>query len=145
MAGIRGNKTIAGSKGQLWYNGELWAEVKSFEVKATFNRETVQMAGSYDEDSKVTSISCEGTIVLSKVYSRESDFIAAFKNGNDNRFQLYSTLDDPDAFGRESVQIDNCWWNELTIMQFEAGGVCERELPFGCTFSDITYPETIQR
>lgn len=88
MAGIRGNRVIAGSKGQLWLNGELLAELKSFELKITFNRETVQMAGSYDEDSKVTSISCEGTIVLNKVYSRESDFIAAFKNGNDTPFSI---------------------------------------------------------
>lgn len=61
------------------------------------------------------------------------------------RFQLYATLDDPDAFGRESVQADNCWFNEFTIMQFETGGVCERELPFGCTFSDITLPELIAK
>mgnify|MGYP000916577708 CR=1 FL=1 len=24
-------------------------------------------------------------------------------------------LNDPDAFGRESVQLDNCWFNELPI------------------------------
>lgn len=143
MANIRGNRVISGSKGQLWFNGNLLAEVKSVESKATINRDTVQMAGSYDEDSKITSIACEGSFVVHKVFSREAEFVDGFKASEDNRFQLFVTLDDPDAYGRESIQLDNCWFNELTIAQFEAGSILEREFPFGHTFSDIKYPETI--
>jgi len=143
MANTPGQRVISGSKGQLWMNGNLWAEVKSVESKATINRETIQMAGSYDEDSKITSIACEGSIVINKIYSREQEFINEFKEGKDNRFQLFVTLDDPDAYGRESVQMDNCWFNEITIAQFEVGTVLEREFPFGHTFSDIKYPEFI--
>jgi len=143
MAKIAGQKVISGSKGQLWMNGNLWAEVKSVESKAKINREKIQMAGSYDEDSKITSISCDGSIKINKVYSREQEFIEEFKSGKDKRFQLFVTLDDPYALGRESVQLDNCWFNEVTIAEFEVGKVLEREFPFGHTFSDIKFPEFI--
>lgn len=143
MAVIPGQKVITGAMGKLWYNGNLLAEVKKVETKAKFNRDKVQMAGSYDEDSKVTSVSCEGSFVINKVYSREADFIKTFQSGVDTRFQLYITLDDPDSYGRESIQLDNCWFTELTIAEFEVGKVLEREFPFGHTFSDIKFPETI--
>ena len=143
MAGIRGNRVINGSKGQLWKDGSLWAEVIKVELKAKINRDKVMFAGSIDEDSKVTTISCDGSFTINKVYTRESEFIEAMQDGTDDRFQLFITLDDPDAYGRESVKMENCWFNEITVAQFEAGKVLEREFPFGCTFTDISYPETI--
>lgn len=143
MALIPGEKVISGSKGNMWLNGKLIAEVKSIESKAAINRETIQMAGSYDEDSKITSIACEGSFVVHKVYTTEREFVENFQKGIDTRFQLYVTLDDADAYGRESVQLDNCWLNEITVTQFEVGSILEREFPFGHTFSDIKYAESI--
>lgn len=143
MAKIPGQRVISGSKGQIWINGEPIAEVKSIESKATLNRETVQMAGSIDEDSKIMSVTCEGSFIVNKVYTREREFVEAMQKGIDTRFQLFVTLDDADAFGRESVQLDNCWFTELTIAQFEVGTILEREFPFGHTFSDIKYSESI--
>lgn len=143
MGMIPGQRVISGSKGQLWLNGDLLAEVKSIESKATINRDTVMMGGSYDEDSKVTSIGCEGSLVINKVFTREREFVEKLQQGKDERFQLFVTLDDPDAYGRETVQLENCWFNEVTIAQFEVGTILEREFPFGHTFSDIKYPESI--
>lgn len=143
MGAIQGQKVISGSKANMWLNGKLVAEVKSVESKATINRETVQMAGSYDEDSKITSIACEGSFVVNKIFTSEKEFVEGFQKGIDTRFQLFVTLNDPDSFGRESTQLDNCWLNEVTIAQFEVGTLLEREFPFGHTFSDIKYPESI--
>lgn len=140
---LAGNKQITGSFGQLFLDGTLMADVSSIEAKSTINRETVQMAGSLDEDSKITSISSEGSFVVKKVYSREIDFINAFKEGRDKRFSLYVVLDDPDAFGRESTRIDNCWLNEVTVAQFELGAVLEREFPFGYTLGSVEQQESI--
>ncbi len=145
MAAINGQKVISGSKGFLWLNGQALGEVKSIESKATINRETINMAGSFDEDSKAMSATCEGSFVLHKIYTTEREFVENFQKGIDTRFQLYVTLDDPDSFGRESVQLDNCWLNEITIAQFEVGAVLEREYPFGHTFSDIKYAESINK
>jgi len=143
MATISGKRVISGSKGNMWLNGKLIAEVKSVESKASINRETVQMANLYDEDSKITSIGCEGSFVINKVYTTEREFVEGFQKGIDTRFQLYVTLNDPDSFGRESTQLDNCWLNEITIAQFEVGAILEREFPFGHTFSDVKYAESI--
>lgn len=143
MAKIAGQRVVSGAMGLLYFNGNPWAEVKSVESKATINRETVQMCGSFDEDSKPTSVSCEGSLVLNKVFTREAEFIEALQKNKDTRFQLFLKLDDPDAYGKESVQLDNCWFNEITVMQFEVGSILEREFPFGHTFSDIKYSEKI--
>lgn len=140
---IRGNRVISGSKGFIWIDGQKWAEVKSVESKASINREDVQMAGDYGVDTKMMSITCEGSFIIHKVYSRERAFIEAFKNGQDKRFQLFVTLDDPDAYGRESVRIDNCYLTEITIAQFEAGTILEREFPFGHRIDDVNYEESI--
>ena len=143
MARIPGQRLVSGTKCHLYVDGNLWAEVKSYEAKTTINRETVQMAGSYDEDSKITSYSSEGSIVVNKVFGRESDFINAFKQGIDKRFQLFSVKDDPDAYGRESTRLTNCWLNEITVDQWEVGTILEREFPFGYTLEDVELPEII--
>ena len=143
MGKIVGNRVITGSKAMLYLNGRRMAEVTSVESKASINRETVQMAGSYDEDSKMTSIGCKGSFVVKKVFTLEKDFVEEFQKGIDVRFELFVTLDDPDSLGRESCQLANCWLTEITIAQFEVGKILEREFPFEHTFSDIKYPEYI--
>lgn len=143
MAKIPGQKVISGSMGKLWLNSKLIAEVKSIESKATINRETVLQGGSYDEDSKITSVSCAGSFVIHKVFTREAEFINALKKGVDTRFTLFVTLDDPQAYGKETVKLDNCWFTELTVAQFEVGSILEREFPFGHTLSGIDNAEGI--
>ncbi len=140
---LQGKNIISGSMGRMWINGRLIADVKSVESKATINRETINIAGTFDEDSKITSTSCEGSFIIHKVYTTEREFVEGFQKGIDTRFQLFITLDDPNALGRESVQIDNCWLNEVTIAQFETGSILEREFAFGHKLSDVEYLESI--
>lgn len=143
MAKIAGKRVVSGSKGILCLNGLRYAEVKSVESKASINRDTVQMGGDYDEDSKITSISCEGSFVIHKVFTREKEFVEALQKGDDPRFQLFVDLDDPQSYGKETIQIDNCWFNEITLIQFEVGSILEREFPFGHTFSTANYLNSI--
>lgn len=145
MAKIPGYRQISGNWGRLWWAGEQVFEVEAFELKATPNREEINQAGSLDVDSKITSIKCEGSFKVKKVYSRGiQKLLKAWKQGRDPRTQLVAKLDDPDAFGTERVVIDNVWFNELTLMQFELGSKLEREFTFGCTISDIDFPEMIE-
>lgn len=65
---IVGSSQISGTWGKLWWDGTLIAEVLSFEAKVTANREEIQFGMS--KDSKITSLSGEGTVKLGKVYSR---------------------------------------------------------------------------
>jgi hypothetical protein len=146
MAKIPGNRVINGSYGTLWWDGELVFEVSSFNTKITANRDKQTMAGSLDEDSKITSLTGEGTFKIKKVFSRgQKALLEAWKAGTDPRSQLMGKLKDPDTLhgGAERVVIGNVWFNELTIMDFEGAKPGEIDYPFGFTASSASYPDTI--
>lgn len=144
MGKLQGFRQISGSWGRLWWDGDQVFEIESFELKATPNREEIKQAGSLDVDSKITSIKCEGSFKVKKVYSRGiKKLLGDWKKGKDPRSQLTAALNDPDAFGSERVVIDNVWFNEMTLMQFELGTKLERTFTFGCTISDIDFPDVI--
>ena len=46
--------------------------------------------------------------------------------------------------GKERIVIDNVWFDELTLMQFEKGTVRETTIPFGFTPEDASYLETVE-
>lgn len=145
MASFRGKNQLNGNHGQVWLDGELVLEIESFEAKITPNRETVIIG--MDEDSKITSLKGEGTMKVKKVYSRgKKKLLDGLKKGEDIRSKLIGKLSDPDAVGKQSerVSIDNLWFNELTLMQFEKGQKLEEEWPFGFTPSDVEYLDTIE-
>lgn len=142
---IPAKRQINGTYGMVWWDGEQIFEVESFESKATPNREDVPMAMSVDVDSKITSVKCEGTLKVKKVFSRGiAKLVEAWKKGQDPRSQLIGKLADPDAYGTERVVLGNVWFNELVLMQFELGQKLEREFPFGHTLSDVDFPDLIQ-
>lgn len=146
MPKIPGFRQISGSFGQIWWDGELVFEVLAFEAKLVPNREDVPQAGTLDVDSKITGLKGEGTLKIKKVFSRGiAKLLNAWKEGRDPRSQLVGKLADPDTKNRRSerVTIDNVWFNELTLMQFEAGQKLESEFPFGFTASDVRFPDTI--
>lgn len=145
MAKIEGYRQINGSWGQLWWDGDLVIEVIGFEAKITPNREDVPQAGSLDSDSKITSLKGEGSFKVKKVYSRGiTKLLKAWQEGKDPRSQLVGKLADPDAYGNERIVINNVWFNELTLMQFETSQKLEREYSFGFTASSVKFPDTIE-
>ena len=144
MAKIQGFRQISGTWGQLWWDGELIYEVEAFEAKVTPEREDVAMAGTLDVDSKITGLKGEGSFRIKKVYSRGiKKLLSAWKSGRDVRSQLVGKLADPDAYGSERVVINNVWFNDLTLMQFEKGPLT-REFSFGFTPSDVDFPDMIE-
>ena len=60
MEVIRGNKTLSGTWGELWINGEKIFEFSKIEMKVTANREDVQLG--IDVDSKITGLKGEGSV-----------------------------------------------------------------------------------
>ena len=50
---IRGNKTLSGTWGELWIDGEKIFEFSKIELKVTANREDVQIG--IDVDSKINA------------------------------------------------------------------------------------------
>ena len=134
---VQGNKTLSGTWGELWVDGEKVWEMSKGEAKVTANREDVQLG--LDVDSKMTGLKGEFTIVVKKVYSRYVTVFENWKKGIDQRCQLITKLADPDAVGeqQERYSIDNAWFNELPLVNMEKGGIIEEEVSGGFTPTDM--------
>ena len=140
----RGNRRWNGNFGRVWVNGDLLFEINSFECKVTADREDVIIGQS--KDSKIVSLTGEGTITIKKVFNRGfSTYMENLKAGHDVRFTIVAALSDPDMINaqKERISIENVWFSELDIMHFTKGEVVETEIPFGFTPEDLTYLETV--
>lgn len=137
MGKIKGNRTLSGSSGEVWIDGEKIWEFSKIEVKVTANREDVQL--DIDVDSKLTGLKGEITITLKKVYSRYDAILEKYKKGIDVRAQVITKLSDADAVGGqlERYSVDNVWWNDLPMVSYEKGKPIEEELSGGFTPSDM--------
>lgn len=137
MAKQKGNKTLTGTWGEVWVDGEKIWEFSKIEVKVTANREDVQL--DIDVDSKITGLKGEFTLGLKKVYSRYATVFENWKKGIDIRSQIITKLADPDAVGgqQERYSIDNCWFSELPLVTMEKGAIIEEEVSGGFTPTDM--------
>lgn len=144
MADIRGNKTLAGTWGEVWIDGEKVFELASITAKISANREDVQLG--LDVDSKITGLKGEGAVKVKKVFSRFNSVAANWRKGKDVRSQIIAKLGDPDAVGEqiERYSIDNAWFNELPLINYEKGAAIEDEYPFGFTPSDMVALDEIK-
>ena len=143
MSKLRGNRTLAGTWGEIWVDGELIAELSKIEVKVSANREDVQL--DIDVDSKMTGIKGEFTLTIKKAYTRYNKVLESWKKGVDLRSQIITKLADPDATNgqQERYSIDNCWYNDLPLVNYEKGGLIEEEATGGFTPSDMVNLDAI--
>ena len=113
---IRGNKTLSGTWGELWIDGE-----KIFEF------------------SKITGLKGEGSYTVKKVYTRAKAILESWKKGKDVRCQIIAKLKDPDAVNGQTERwsANNVWHTELPVVNWEKGGIVEEETSIGFTPSDL--------
>lgn len=144
MGNLRGNRVLSGTWGEVWVDGEKIFELTAVTAKITANREDVQIGNSMD--SKMTSQKGEGSLKIKKVYSRFNRIAEAWRKGKDVRSQIIAKLGDPDAVGeqQERYSIDNVWFNELPLVNYEQGAKIEDEIPFGFTPSDMVSLDEIK-
>lgn len=134
---IRGNKTLSGTWAEVWIDGDKIFECFKIEMKVTANREDVQL--DTDVDSKITGLKGEFTLGVKKVYTRYLEVLEDWKKGIDRRAQIITKLQDPDTVGgqMERYATDNCWFNDLPMVNYEKGGIIEQEVTGGFTPSDM--------
>ena len=131
-------KVINGTHGSLWINDQEVSEVKSFQVKAEFQKEEVKIAGQMATDTKYMGYSIKGSLALHKVNSRMIKFISdSIKAGKEPRFTLIGKLADPDADGVERIAVKNVSFDDLTLMDWEVGAIGQSEHPFTATGWDV--------
>ena len=131
-------KVINGTHGSLWINDQEISEVKSFQVKAEFQKEEVKIAGQMATDTKYMGYSVKGSLSLHKVNSRMIRFISnSIKAGKEPRFTLIGKLADPDADGVERIVVKNVSFDDLTLMDWTVGEISSSEHPFTATAWEV--------
>ena len=131
-------KVINGTHGSLWINDQEVSEVKSFQVKAEFQKEEVKIAGQMATDTKYMGYSIKGSLALHKVNSRMIKFISdSIKAGKEPRFTLIGKLADPDADGVERIAVKNVSFDDLTLMDWTVGEISSSEHPFTATAWEV--------
>lgn len=134
-------RVMSGTFGQVWVNGELWAELDGFQAKYSYNKEEIQMCGSMVTGTKITSVKGTGSISVKKVYTRNHTRADSVVNGVDERAVIVAKLDDPDAFGAERVALYDVSFDDETIMDFSAGNTAKTSFPF--TFGRREWLDTV--
>lgn len=141
----RGRRRWSGNFGRVWIDNSLIFEIVSFEANLTPDREDVIIGQS--KDSKIVSLTGEGTIVIKKVFNRGfNSYVENLKAGHDVRCKIIAALNDPDMLnsGEERIEIENVWFNEVDLLHFAKGEVVETEIPFGFTPEDVKYSNTVE-
>lgn len=142
---FRGRRRLSGNFGKLFINGVMIFEISAFEAKVTANRDTVIIGQS--EDSKITSLTGEGSFTIKQTFTRGFDkLFENWKNGWDERFVFVGTIKDPDAVyaQEERIRIENVFINDLNLMSFTKGEVVEKEVSFGFTPDDVYFESAIK-
>lgn len=142
MSKLTGNRVINGTYGSVWLDGELLAEVESFEAKVTLQWEDVNFANDGAVHKKAMGWTGEGSMTLKHVYSRIQRKMAdSIKRGIYPRFQIVGKVADPSAFGAERVVLNDVTVNEFNLLKFEQKTIGSQDISFA--FSDYDMVEMI--
>ena len=135
------NKTINGTFGKVWLDGELLAECISFEAKITIEYDDIDIAGDLAKHKKQIGWTGEGTMTLKKVDSIIAKKMQdGVKTGKLPEMVLVAKLEDPASDGAERVEFTGITINEVIALKFEQKTVREEEVPFnfsGYRFIDL--------
>jgi hypothetical protein len=117
---IQAQRRIDGMYGEVWVDGVWWSDVVDINGTITVERKPINPAGTVQTFNKRGRVSREGTMRFDKTDSRlEKLFLEsvnrdlATRRANRNtpwfsRFNTLVKLDDPDAWGAESITLMDC-------------------------------------
>ena len=126
-------RIMNGTHGQLWVDGDLWAECTAFQIKVSKTFEDKSRCGQMATDRKLVSVKLTGSVTLDKIYTRNADDIMNAMDGRDTRHTLVGALDDPDAFGAERIAIYGVNFDDQTLADWAAAKGGTVTLPFAAT------------
>lgn len=136
------NKILTGSSGNLWFNGQLLANVAKIEAKVKGDFEDVSFCGDNRTYSRYNGWSGEGTLTVKKIDSTIWKICAdAYKSGVMPDIKMISSLTDAATGKSEKASIEEIIITEFLLAGFESKKIIEEEFPF--KFGDFTPIETI--
>lgn len=134
-------RIMSGTYGQVWVDGELWAELDGFQAKYSYNKEDIGFCGNPVMGTKVNSVKGTGSISVKKVYTRNHNRADRIIEGHDVRATIVAQLADPDAYGAERVALYDVSFDDETIMDFTHGTHVKANYPF--TFGRRVWLDTV--
>lgn len=136
-------RAINGTYGEVWLEGELVREATGLKADMALEFIDVPMCGDLAKHQKVSGMSGNGSITMTKVNSRMAIKLSdMLKKGKTPTFTIISKLADPDAYGAERVVLKNCQFSTLTLADWTSGQVGSITQNF--TFTDWDYLDTIE-
>ena len=132
------NKVFRGSFGKLYVDGERLSNVKSFEAKVSIDYEDVIVNGYLGTKKRPIGYSISGTMTLHKfdsfILNKYKD---ALRTGDFPDITMDAIMDDPTAYGRESIRLNDVTFDEITLSKFENKTMTEEEVPFAAGEFDV--------
>lgn len=153
---ISAEKRIDGMYGEVWVGDpnetvKWFGDVVNVSGTVTVERKPVNPAGSVQTYNKRGRVTREGTLQFDKVDSRlEEEFLTNVNKSLDERrtardatnalwfprFRMIVTLDDPDAWGKEEIVLQNCEFWTMPL-GFSLGEMRQTELQFTWEWEDV--------
>lgn len=131
-------RAISGNKGELWIDNEKYNEATQCQGKVKADKVDVPMCGKKGKPKKNTGWEGSGTVKMTKITSKLAKKVStSIKNGTALNATIISQLNDPDAYGYESVAFYGCEFDEATLVDWESSKLVEESYPF--TFTDFEF------
>ncbi|RKN85884.1 phage tail tube protein [Paenibacillus ginsengarvi] len=128
------NRVFMGTYGKIFIDGNWQSNFNHLEANVEIQKKELNLAGDPWVRHKKGPMKGTGTISGFKV---TSDMIA---RGFD-KFELISKLEDPEAFGFETITLKNVMLDKLQLANWTAGEEVKEEVSF--TFEEYTLNDRV--
>lgn len=117
------SRTIHGCKGKILVDGEWQTNLTECTAEAELDKKELNLLGDdwtrYKQGSKKGTGNMAGYKISSAMIQR------GFK-----RFEIITSLEDPEAYGYERIRLMNCMADKLNLINLKANELVEEETPF---------------
>lgn len=136
-------KTINGSFGTCWHEGNWMTNVTGVEANIEIDKEEVKRAGTRWVGHKTMALTGTGTVSSYKITSQFAKLIAQVTDDTKAPYttELIVKLADPESYGVERVRLKGVQFDTIPLVNYEVGSIVEEELPF--TFAGFEYLDEI--
>ncbi|MEF3302396.1 phage tail tube protein [Paenibacillus sp. GYB003] len=128
------NRVFMGTYGKIFIDGVWQSNFNHLEANVEIQKKELNLAGDPWVRHKKGPMKGTGTISGFKV---TSDMIAR----GFNKFELISKLEDPEAFGFETITLKNVMLDKLQLANWTAGEEVKEEISF--TFEEYTLNDRV--
>ncbi|MBP0725535.1 phage tail tube protein [Bacillus sp. RG28] len=131
------DKAISGTFGEVWIDGEKFAEATGLQAKIDILKEDVPICGAKNgKGKKQMGWEGKGSIELTKVNSRLlKKQVEALQSGKSLVVTIVSKLADPASNGAERIALKNVTFDDISLADWSANKIITEQKPF--TFDDF--------